>query len=172
LEQFLFTVLQSRYNKSDGEIAQLLKSLPIIHLHGKLGDLPWQNTDSTKCREYNNTLSNQSVKLSSNAIRIICEDIDNDTEFKEARKVLAEAEYIYFLGFGYNKTNLERLDISAIATKARRITGTACGFSEMERHLKQIEWNSKPDIKHSQKLMLSTTDNKVLEFLRNEVILQ
>jgi len=169
LEHFLFTALQIRYNKSDSEIAQLLKNLPIIHLHGKLGDLPWQNTDSTKCREYNNTLSNQSVKISSNAIKIVCEDIDSDTEFKEAHKVLAEAEYIYFLGFGYDRTNLERLNISAIATKARKITGTAYGFTDMERHLKQVEWNSKPNIGHSQKLILSATNNKVLEFLRNEV---
>ena len=41
VEHFLFTSLKNSYNKSDEECAKALSAIPIIHLHGSLGLLPW-----------------------------------------------------------------------------------------------------------------------------------
>jgi hypothetical protein len=40
LEYFLFTALKNTYNKSDDVIAEVVKKIPIIHVHGYLGPLP------------------------------------------------------------------------------------------------------------------------------------
>jgi hypothetical protein len=42
LEQFLHTSLMNTYDKDEASCAAILNGLPIIHLHGRLGYLPWQ----------------------------------------------------------------------------------------------------------------------------------
>ena len=41
VEYFLFTSLKNTYGKSDEECRAALEKIPIIHLHGQLGGLPW-----------------------------------------------------------------------------------------------------------------------------------
>jgi hypothetical protein len=166
LEQFLFNALKHSYGKEDAEVAQQLKIIPIIHLHGKLDDLPWQNNNG---RPYAPSLNNAFVKTSSASIKIISENIINDPEFIEAHKALAEAKFIYFLGFGYNETNLKRLDIHKIANKVQKISGSSRGFSTLEKHLIEVAWNERPNVGAAQKIDLSKYNRTVLEFLREEV---
>jgi hypothetical protein len=42
LEHFLCTTLQNRYGKTEAQCAAVLERIPIIHLHGRLGYLPWE----------------------------------------------------------------------------------------------------------------------------------
>lgn len=62
-----------------------------------------------------------------------------DTIFIAARHALAEAEQIYFLGFGYNTTNLQRLGVFRTKWTAERrekcvVRGTSRGLSVREWH--------------------------------------
>jgi hypothetical protein len=41
-EHFLFTSLKNTYGAADEAVADVLNNLTIIHLHGRLGYLPWQ----------------------------------------------------------------------------------------------------------------------------------
>lgn len=43
LEHFLHTSLQYKYRKDGKQCAAVLCKIPIIHLHGRLGYLPWQD---------------------------------------------------------------------------------------------------------------------------------
>ena len=42
IEHFLFTALQNSHDKPDEDFTKILDAIPIIHLHGSLGSLPWQ----------------------------------------------------------------------------------------------------------------------------------
>jgi hypothetical protein len=43
LEHFMHTSLMNTYGKDEAACAEVLARLSIIHLHGRLGYLPWQN---------------------------------------------------------------------------------------------------------------------------------
>jgi hypothetical protein len=55
LEHFLFTALNNASGKSESECAEKLKSIPIIHLHGDLGALPY--TQNSPTRPYNSDVT-------------------------------------------------------------------------------------------------------------------
>ncbi len=154
-EQFLFTALKNTYNKTDEECVSKLEKIPIIHVHGKLNDLKWQNSAG---REYDKDRNYGAYLLhSANGIKIIHEDIDDSESFKEAHKLLDHSEKIYFLGFGYNEKNLERLKISEYLD--RTIQGTSLGLlrAETDYACKLFD----------QQITLSNCD--ALTFLRNNL---
>jgi len=111
LEYFLFGALTNVHGLPSPEIAQLLQKMEIIHLHGKLGDIPFIDG---KGRRYNNKVNAQSVKESAQSIRIVHEDVSTLKEFQRAKELLATAETVCFLGFGYHHTNIERLDLHVL----------------------------------------------------------
>jgi len=110
LEHFFITALKNKYGKSEEECAEKLKSIPIIHVYGLLDYLPWEKPDG---REYNNKYSGNFdiMRKTGNKIKIIHEkgDIERDPEFNRAHSLIEDAKKIYFLGFGYDSTNIKRL---------------------------------------------------------------
>jgi hypothetical protein len=56
--------------------------------------------------------------------------------------LLKEADQIVFLGFGYDKTNMDRLGISTLAGD-KRIIGSAVGIGVQERTAISRHCNSK-----------------------------
>ena len=110
LEHFLVTSLQNTLNLSIEDSAKIIAKIPIVHLHGRLGYLPWQN-DGREAREYHADVNHQSVELSVRHIHVYHEEPDDkrDKEFAEAHRLMAEAQNIYFLGFGFGTKNVERL---------------------------------------------------------------
>lgn len=137
VEQFFFSCLKS-YGKSDKECKEVLDHIPIIHLHGRLGFLPWQGGDS---RPFSHLISTEALKTSVENIKIIHEadPKPDDKDFNLARELLAGADQIVFMGFGYNPKNVERLGIADIADgkaygtcqglggKGEEAARTACG---------------------------------------------
>ncbi|MBS4027149.1 MAG: SIR2 family protein [Ignavibacteriales bacterium] len=156
-EHFLFTSLRNSYGKSEEKVVQSINKIPIIHLHGQLGLLPWQSQYNS--RSYSDELLRKAGSGSAKHIKIISESIDDDPEFKEAYKSLVGAKYIYFLGFGYNDVNLKRLGISSYTDAT--IKGTSFGLGDAER--KEIKMKY-PNIE------LADSKYDVLDFLREEVI--
>jgi len=94
-------------------------------------------------------------------IKIIHENIKNNIEFQNARECLSKAERIYFLGFGYNKVNIERLGIDKITKKTAEIKGTCVGLGNQE--IKKVRQN----IKKIKELL----DSDILAFLKNVAVL-
>ncbi len=110
LEQFLFTALKHRYGKSDIEVAGKLSTIPVVHVHGQLGYLEWQN-DPEKIgkRAYVSDTRWESINTVKNGIKIISETTDRSDELSRAHELLRQAEKVFFLGFGYHDTNMRRL---------------------------------------------------------------
>ncbi len=118
LEQYLFTVLRNTYGKSDDECSEQINKIPILHVHGRIGALPWQKG---KARLYDNQITTESVRLASDQIIVMSEGQKTSPVFQRAFNLLSDAHEnrIYFLGFGYHDLNLERLRINEIEKKAK-----------------------------------------------------
>ena len=109
-EHFLFTALCNCYNASEDQAASAVQSIPIVHVHGQLGLLPWQCGASPKnARSYQPTADTETVRVATDGIKIIPEAEDSTPELKDAHKYLQDAEQVHFLGFGYLHKNMERL---------------------------------------------------------------
>ena len=172
-DHYLFTSIKHSYDDlSDEKCAEIVRTIPIIHLHGQIGTLPWQNEHSegrpyqSKRNEIDLLIKNSKLigekkidglpltearyfvnKQISGQIKIIHEnELDNDPAFKDAHRLLKDAERVYFLGFGYNDENLRRLKIADLsenitkevapgstATVRRTIEGTAHEIGEVRR---------------------------------------
>jgi hypothetical protein len=160
LEHYLFTALRHSYGKPLDECSAKIKNIPIIHVHGILGYLPWQGNPS---RGYHYGMGElDKIKESYSFIKIIHENIDNDPEFSQAHKLIEDAEIICFLGFGYNRTNIKRLYFRRALNNIKRISGTTYGLTEQEC----------ADIKHNfTTLLLDQKHSDILTYLRNNPIL-
>jgi hypothetical protein len=64
-------------------------------------------------------------------IKIVHEDVaERDAEFQKAKQLMRDATRVYFLGFGYAATNMERLDVATL--DATKTWGTGIGISDGE----------------------------------------
>jgi hypothetical protein len=131
LEHFLCTALQNRYGKTEAECAAVLESIQIIHLHGRLGYLPWEKGEGQ--RPYDATINRDVLKICIKNIKVVHEDIKDgrDKDFARAFDLMQNAECIYYLGFGYGPVNMERLKIRDLEGKTTN--GTGMGLTQRER---------------------------------------
>ena len=134
VEWFLVTALSNSYGKPKDACVDVLKSIPIIHLHGRLGYLPWETSRIESTRDFNNAVHRDTLRVSVNEIKIIHEDISDgrDKDFQRARELLNDAKKIYFLGFGFHRTNVDRLGISTLADAGKSLA-TGYGLTGRER---------------------------------------
>jgi hypothetical protein len=144
LEHFLCRSLRRSYRKTDEECATVLQSIPIIHLHGRLGYLPWQLKERN--REYEPRLDARVFNLCTESIKIVHEEIDEtrDNDFHIAHQLLNDAEKMYYLGFGYGEVNVKRLDLASISQKETRGTGIGLTNSECQNIVKNSDQKLQP----------------------------
>lgn len=110
LEHFLFeAVLNSFENATEPQVAQIIDNLHIVHVHGKMGDLPWEIKGAQRRRAYGSKLSSE-IADSAKQIKIIS-DPANSAELDRARALLAGAAKAVFLGFGFHPENVSRLEL-------------------------------------------------------------
>jgi hypothetical protein len=105
LEAYLHTAIMNRFGMSSDQASMAMSHVPIIHVHGILGNYP--------SVPYAVAKSNDETLEASKGIRIIHEIKDRPDSFcseafETAHKMLVEAERIFFLGFGFHRENLER----------------------------------------------------------------
>jgi hypothetical protein len=130
LEQFLHTSLVNSHGKSEEECKVALSQIGIVHLHGRLGYLPWQR-DKDAIPFAQNPITPQIIEACLRQIRIVHENIeDRNVEFNQTRRLLWEAKRIYFLGFGWAPQNVERLNFGEIEPQVAE--GTAFGVTPGE----------------------------------------
>lgn len=138
-EHYIFTALRYSFGVAEDKAAELMRCLPVVHLHGQLGGLPWQRCKPEQIRDYSPELTERSIRVASDGIKIIHEADDlNDAEFLKAHKLLSRAKEIVFLGFGYHRTNLERLRLDNLRD-AQILRGTCYGFTLKEIELLRLD---------------------------------
>src|SRR5207247_1581965 len=72
----------------------------------------------------------EQIDIAAQGIKIISENIDESTEFQQARKLMSDARRIAILGFGYHHVNMKRL---AVPTQKGYVWGTSLGLADAER---------------------------------------
>ncbi len=157
VEHFLFTSLKNSYGKSDEECAKQLERIPVIHLHGHMGNLPWQGANG---RPFEPRLTADTVAVAKRGIKIIHDqvDADRDRDFDTAKRLLAEAEQIYVLGFGFAPANVERLGLHDLAGKLFKATAP---------HLTSLE---RDEIRNRVNVELEITSYDCIQLLRNRAV--
>jgi len=169
LEYHLHRALKGFYHgKSDKECADKLNAIPIIHVHGKLGKLQWQENDPAPFIRYGSDITPEKVHLAAESIKIIHEDVLETDEFKEAHRIIREAQRIYTLGFGYAEQNLKRLKLASLRRREDfRVWGTGMGLSRaaIQRVSKLNFKNLNREVARPDKL----ADMSIYDFLHNYV---
>lgn len=154
-QQVLFNSFRSSRKKAKenkaGCIAQV-SSIEVVHVYGSLGRLPWQ-PDSGLLKgvpevEYS-ALKNggdllpkiATIGLAANCIDLVRGGSGDTPAFARSKELLQQAQRIYILGFGFNRTNLERLGLSDPDFRTVGIQGTAYGLSaQLSTEIKQIKY--------------------------------
>jgi hypothetical protein len=128
VEHFLFTSLKNSYGRSEAECQAALDAIPIIHLHGRLGYLPWQKGEG---RAFRPDVNPEMLRIASSGIKIIHEDISDgrDKDYERAKALLQKSEQVLFLGFGFNEANISRLEIPKLPKK---VLATGVGLNSQE----------------------------------------
>jgi len=152
LEYYLFRSIKSSYGKSEDECVIKLNKIPIIHVHGSLGALPWQGGVT---RTYSPRLDQVDIRTISEQIKVIPETDETSPDFDKSYQLMKDAHRIYFLGFGYHEANLVRLKIHLLKNKMS-ILGTSYGFGAAEAGVIENKWG----------INCSATHLKILEFFR------
>jgi len=107
LEFFLLSAMRGAYGVTQAEAEQKLQSLKIVHVYGDLGSVL---SGDARYIPYGDPVTSLSVRKAADFLKVIPEARDDGSTFQEARKVLINADAVCFLGFGFDKTNLRRLD--------------------------------------------------------------
>ncbi len=168
LEQYLWTVIKSSYNLNDTKIGEILRKIPITHVYGQLDPLPWQDQDS---RAYGATLKPGNLEKIAERIKTINDSTQQEV-INEAKNYLKEASAIYFLGFGYHKENMTRLDISSLGAD-KRIGGTAYNLRTAQRDEITLYFSNGPrNSLGKDAIILGSSNERTLDFLQEYVLLQ
>lgn len=132
IEQYFQTAIESSYGV-ETEVATNLResTIDIVHVYGSL-----QSLDE---RAYGAKSDN--IGEVANSVRVISEAREEkDTEFKKAHAMIAWADKICFIGFGFDSTNLRRLgfpnhDCSDKTIYSTQFERTAYEISDAEKLL-------------------------------------
>jgi hypothetical protein len=165
-EHYMANVMLNRLGKSirGTTIWKHYNHIPIIHLHGKLGEIGPDIDKQKGTVPYSISITPEAVQLAADKITVIHTANPKTNPFIAARQALSEARRIYFIGFGYNSTNLSRLEVFAKKRlSAYAIKGTSRGMSPREwKRSCEIDFNGTMQVRP--RYPLSAT-----AFLRNVV---
>lgn len=174
-EEYLFSRLRT-YGKSPEECAEKIENIPIVHLYGKLDNLPWENVDEDTKRKYGEIPRGEQLLSTSKNIQIIPEkeSVESVESFQNAYELIESSEKIIFLGIDLlNEKNLDRLNIKNFLTPKRvaeserfdinhfKILSTGLGLRNEER--KSVKQYFEND------LYLGGSSQKSTLFLRDHV---
>ncbi len=107
LEQYLYETLLHASGSLGTTIASKIREIPIMHMYGNLGPLPWQSTTGA-VRYGVGRPAPKVIAQAASSLQLIG-DRTRPGQFDQARELIQEAAFVFFLGFGYDRQNLDRL---------------------------------------------------------------
>ncbi|GJM43505.1 MAG: hypothetical protein DHS20C21_03470 [Gemmatimonadota bacterium] len=128
LEHFFSVALGATYGLPRAECANVVREIPICHVHGQLGHYPGLGEWS---RPYSPTQEQSHIKECASQIRILHEGSKDDEAVTMARALCESAEVVGLIGFGYHPTNVARLEPAAWHANSRTF-GSAFGMTPAE----------------------------------------
>jgi hypothetical protein len=121
IEAYLYNALIARFGLHPEEALRQLHKVPVVHVHGLLGQFP--------SVEYAPSSSVDEVATISKQINIIHEIKDDgasfcNESFATANAWITGAEKVIFLGFGFHHDNVRRLKINWSSKSAEQLFAT------------------------------------------------
>ena len=131
LEKFLYDFAASTFPRY-ASINSLKDVVRILHVHGRLGYLDYEVTNSPR-RSYGGHHSPSEILAASQGIRVPSQlDSDHGKNMLTAQEAIKQAKCVIFLGFGYDDMNLERLRVGMY--EPGKYFGTAYGLESPRNH--------------------------------------
>lgn len=120
-EEFLVRAMAATFKKPMDECwSKLYRFVKIVHVYGQVQGTYGKPSDGP---HYGGIQPDALAKIASN-IRVIPEGRNDDSALVKARIMLSEAERIAFLGFGFDHTNMERLEAKRVIGRAMQVDQT------------------------------------------------
>ena len=172
LEQYLGMALRDSYALDQNAIKAQMETLKFIHVYGTVGGLPFLDDNA---RPYQAKHERQHIVEGAKSIKIVDRDkgVVDDPAFGQALEAISQAKNRYFLGFGYDETNLERLEIVGARLGGQDAYGTLYGFTPREalriRDRVGLSAPTEREIRRAEgmDITMRPTEMDCLEFLRN-----
>jgi hypothetical protein len=142
LEHYLFSNLYGLLKNAgvkEEVIAAKLAEIPIIHVYGNTGYLPWEKHPSDLPYAIygdHRTTPGRMALRTHEMINLIYDERKDSPELEKAKELIQKTDRIIFLGFGYDEINLSILGLPDLL-KGKTVLGTAFNSTENERD--QIE---------------------------------
>lgn len=130
LEHFFYYSLKNTFSDvQEEEIIKSLKNLKIVHIHGKLGNLLWENGSNSRQYQFHNDVDE--IKIAYNSIITFNEARVGDNPYQIARQMIRNSAKVVFLGFGFHLYNVEKLNTDTCLEK-KHIVGTRRGVQDQK----------------------------------------
>ena len=100
LEHFLFHAIKDYYGRDDGEVAQLLNDMKVIHPYGQVGALPWQGRTTSVA--YGAQPNQYDLLEIASQLLTFTESSTDSASPDEMHKLLLGSQRIVFLGFAFH----------------------------------------------------------------------
>ncbi|WP_430973147.1 SIR2 family protein [Sunxiuqinia rutila] len=174
LEYFLVQTFRNYLNLTDEQIWERLKRMNITHLHGSLKGIETLNDlknfdfgNTSKITEYSH------LEILSDRIEVIYEVAES--KFDELREDMKKAKNIVFIGFGFDRTNMQNMRLSEMNFEegTTNIYATTYRMSHNEvqhRFFKYINMYSKQtgySIPNQKEDIIKASNETAAEFLKN-----
>ena len=132
IEHFLYHALQQYFSVQQDVAENIISRVPIIHIYGTVGMLPWQNTTAfVPFGGYERGSGEIDLPKASEGINTYTEQIEDSDLLQDIHAEIDQAETVVFLGFSYFPENMRLLTPPGSRKPlAKRVFGTAYGLSE------------------------------------------
>jgi len=148
LERALWNGVRFGFGLDENQAAELVKELRIHHVHGRLGKPNWLypgSADATKYGATGGDLLTATPKAVA-FIRVVHED-GPESDLEKAREALKGASTVYFIGFGFDERNVQKLDMPLTVAKADLIRATVFRLSTAEQSPLAAYFGNRPGLK-------------------------
>ena len=149
LEEFMYrALLHSTPHDDPTYLVDLMKHIPVTHAYGSLGPLSWQQAEAQPYG-YKGYSADHILKLSQN-ISIVHENPPVEDEWNTALKFLSKARLVAFLGFGFAKENIERLQVPEKLDPDAEVFATAVnvGRADKDKISELLRKNREPAVEN------------------------
>jgi len=130
LEHFFMESLVNSFGEAGAVHLSELRKIEIIHVYGKVDQLPWEISDKKTPTPYRGDYSYDMVERMAGNIKTIHEISNQKNE--KIERLIASANRNFFLGFGYAEENLHAIGIPKLLDGMQKIYGTAQGLVDKE----------------------------------------
>jgi|SRR6266478_7509341 len=110
-------------------VAKVLRTWPIVHVHGSLGALPELASNEAVVRPYRQIKEPGDLALGSQGVTLLDDAVEDSPDFTRARELICAAEVVLFLGFAFHRLNCKRVIPRAWGADNNILYATSKGMS-------------------------------------------